>query len=81
VSTIEKIRVGTLLKGAVLLDEDCKNPIWKAPIKFGDDSTEIVYLKVFDERTIFVEGYDGATQAIEEDGSNWQSNGNAWSPV
>ncbi len=54
-STIEKIRVGTLLKGAVLLDEDCKNPIWKAPIKCSDDSTEIVYLKVFDERTIFVE--------------------------
>ena len=46
--------LGTLLPGAELLEDNSKNPVWKAPIKLSD-RTEFVYLKLLDPRKIFVE--------------------------
>lgn len=49
------IVLATLLPGAELLEDNSKNPVWKAPVKTMDQKTEFVYLKLLEPRRIFAE--------------------------
>ncbi|MDP2488057.1 hypothetical protein Q8W38_01825 [Vibrio splendidus] len=49
------IVLGTLLPGAELLEDNSKNPVWKAPVKTTDSKTEFVYLKLLKPRRLFAE--------------------------
>ncbi len=55
VDTTSNIVLGTLLPGAELLEDNSKNPVWKAPIKTTDLKTQFVYLKLLEPRRLFAE--------------------------